>query len=76
MVPLGDPKVFVTSAEVIILRKLDWYRRGGLASDRQMRDVASVLREQRGRLDDSYLERTATVLDLVDLLARARQPAS
>lgn len=72
----GDPNVFVTSAEVIILRKLDWYRRGGMASDRQMRDVASVLREQRGRLDDSYLERMAAELDLRELLTRARESAS
>jgi hypothetical protein len=72
----GDPKLFVTSAEVIILRKLDWYRRGSLASERQMRDVVSVLREQRGRLDDSYLDRTAAELDLSELLSQARRSAS
>jgi hypothetical protein len=72
----GDPMVFVTSAEVIILRKLDWYGRGGMASDRQLRDVVAVLREQRGRLDDSYLERIAEELDLRELLERAREAAN
>jgi hypothetical protein len=68
----GDPRVHVTSAEVIVLRKLDWYRRGGGASERQLRDVVSVLREQRGRLDEAYLDRMAGELELVELLARVR----
>ena len=69
----GDPLVHITSAELIILRKLDWYRRGGEASERQLRDVISVLREQRGRVDDSYLDRMALELDLFELLVRARK---
>jgi len=71
----GDPEVRVTSAEVIVLRKLDWYLRGGSASERQLRDVASILREQQGRLDESYLERMAAELGLHDVLARARTAA-
>lgn len=67
--------VQVTSAEVIVLRKLDWYRREGEASDRQLRDVVSVLRVQRGRMDDAYLDRMAAELDLVELLERARKEA-
>lgn len=69
------PLVPVTSAEVIVLRKLDWFRRGGEASERQWRDVLSVLRVQRGRLDETYLEQMAAELGLADLLARARSSA-
>jgi hypothetical protein len=61
----------LTSAEVIVLRKLDWFRRGGEVSERQLGDVANVLREQRGLLDDAYLERQAADLGLTDLLRRA-----
>jgi hypothetical protein len=61
----------VTSAEVIVLRKLDSYRRGGGASNRHWRDVLTVLRVQRGRLDEVYLDRMAAELDLTELLERA-----
>ena len=36
--------LFVKSAEDTVLRKLLWYREGGEVSDRQWRDVVSVLR--------------------------------
>jgi hypothetical protein len=65
------PEMDLTSAEVIVLRKLDWFRRGGEVSERQLGDVANVLREQRGLLDDAYLERQAADLGLTDLLRRA-----
>lgn len=72
----GDPEIFVTSAEIILLRKLDWHRRGGGASERQLRDVAAVLRQQRGRLDWDLLERLARELDLYELLERVRSGAA
>jgi hypothetical protein len=68
----GDPQFFVTSPELIILRKLDWYRRGGGVSERQLGDVAAVLRQQQGRLDEARLERLAAQHGLLDSLARAR----
>lgn len=70
---LGEPggRVFVSSAEDLILRKLDWYRQGGGASDRQWRDVLGVLKVQRERLDLEYLRRWAASLDLGALLERA-----
>jgi len=64
-------RVFVSSAEDLILRKLDWYRQGGGVSDRQWRDVLGVLKVQGERLDFEYLGRWAASLDLDGLLERA-----
>jgi hypothetical protein len=64
-------RVFVSSAEDLILRKLDWYRRGEGVSDRQWRDVLGVLKVQGERLDLAHLRRWAGTLGLSELLARA-----
>ncbi len=63
--------VFVTSPELIVLRKLDWYRRGGEASARQWRDVLGVLKVQGPRLDRAYVRRMARELGLADTLELA-----
>lgn len=67
----SDRRIFVSSPEDLILRKLDWYRRGGGVSDRQWRDVLGVLKVQAGRLDLAYLRRWAGSLGLAALLDRA-----
>ena len=46
---------FVKSPEDLVLRKLDWYRAGGEASERQWSDVLGVLKVQKERLDQEYL---------------------
>lgn len=62
---------YVTTAEDIILAKLDWYRQGGEVSERQWRDVLGVLKVQAERLDLPHLRRWAAELAVGDLLERA-----
>jgi len=66
-----ESKAFITSAEDIILAKLEWYRLGNEVSDRQWRDILGVLKVQAGRLDTKYLHQWATALNVFDLLQRA-----
>lgn len=68
--------VLLKSAEDTILRKLDWFRRGGEASERQWHDVVSILVASREQLDAAYLERWAAELGVSDLLSRAREEAA
>ena len=67
----SDRRIFVSSPEDLILRKLDWYRRGGRVSDRQWRDVLGVLKVQAGALDLAHLRHWAERLGLADLLEQA-----
>jgi len=68
----GERTVLLKSPEDTILRKLEWYRRGGGASERQWQDVLSVLAAMRGQLDEAHLDRWSRELDVADLLDRAR----
>lgn len=65
-----DVEVWVASAEDVVLTKLEWAKRSG-GSERQLRDVAGVLRGQ-DELDWPYLERWAEELGLKSLLEQAR----
>jgi len=62
---------YIASPEDTVLAKLDWYRQGGGVSDRQWRDVISVLKVQGSRLDAAYLRTLAGRLGVADLLDRA-----
>ena len=59
--PLGDEdRIFpLTTAEDIILHKLEWFRLGDGVSERQWHDILGVFRVQAGALDRDYLERWA-----------------
>lgn len=64
-----------SSAEDIILAKLEWYRLGEEVSDRQWNDVLGILRVQGDRLDRTYLREMAFDLGIQDLLERAESEA-
>ena len=65
--------VLLKSPEDTVLRKLEWFRRGGEVSERQWHDVLSILAAAHGQLDETYLERWALELGVADLLGRARK---
>ena len=67
--------LFVDTSEDTILRKLEWYRRGGESSERQWRDVIGVVDAQSARLDRTYPRTWATRLGVADLLERALETA-
>ena len=67
----GLKKLFFSSPEDIILRKLVWYQTGGRISDRQWNDVLGVMKVQSERLDKPYLRLWAANLGVAELLERA-----
>jgi hypothetical protein len=78
VVRLGDEPgegLRVDTAEHTVVRKLEWFRRGSEASDRQWRDVVGVLRVQGARLDREELVAWAERLGVQDLLGRAVREA-
>jgi hypothetical protein len=65
----------ISSAEDVVLAKLEWYRRGGGVSERQWSDVIGVLRVAGSALDLGYLRPSAIELGIGDLLERALEEA-
>ena len=63
----AELEAWVLSPEDLILRKLEWARRGETVSEVQRGDVVGVIRVQTS-LDIEYLRRWATVLKVGDLL--------
>lgn len=63
----------VASAEDVMLRKLEWYRAGGEASERQWADLNGILSVNGAELDRNYLRRWAKFLKVEDLLERLLQ---
>ncbi|MFQ5843748.1 MAG: hypothetical protein ACE5JG_02045 [Planctomycetota bacterium] len=68
--PEGARQFFVATPEDVILAKLEWYDRGGRASERQWSDVLGILRVQ-GDIDEAYLRKWAPELGVGDLVDRA-----
>lgn len=71
-----DRTLWILTAEDIILAKLDWFHMGGEVSERQWRDVLSVVRTQGTMLDQDYLRASARELGIAELLERALEEAA
>lgn len=74
----ADPEVSArfSSAEDIILSKLEWYRLGGEVSERQWRDVLGVLKTRAGALDLDYLRKWGNELKVSDLLEQVLEEST
>jgi hypothetical protein len=70
---LGEPgtRLYIVSAEDIILQKLHWYQIGNGVSDQQWNDILGVMKVQGARLDFTYLKEWANRIEVNDLLRRA-----
>jgi hypothetical protein len=73
VLPLGEGRIpcVVTTAEDILLAKLQWYRDGGEVSDRQWNDIVGIIANNPD-LDAEYVNLWAARLGVTSLLARAR----
>jgi hypothetical protein len=73
VVTASGESLVVKSAEDTVLRKLLWFREGGEVSDKQWRDIVSVLQISGERMDQTYLATWASRLRVSELLERARR---
>jgi hypothetical protein len=71
-----DRFLYTYTPEDIVLQKLRWFRLGGSVSDRQWRDVISVLRTFGQPFDVNYLHEGAVAFAVTDLLSRALAEAA
>lgn len=65
----------ILGPEDVVLQKLRWFELGGGVSDRQWRDIVSVLRIGGAAIDRAYLDGVAAHGGLTTLLDRARADA-
>jgi hypothetical protein len=64
-------QVYISSAEDIILTKLEWYKEGGNMSEHQWKDILGVIKVQGNLLDGEYLIMWAKEIGVFDLLNKA-----
>ncbi len=69
--PDADYGAFFSSAEDLVIRKLEFHRRGG--SEKHLRDIAGVLRVSGDLLDYDYIESWAHCLGLEETWHRLRE---
>jgi hypothetical protein len=72
IVTAGGDSLVVKAPEDTVLRKLLWFREGGEVSEKQWRDIVSVLQISGDKMDQTYLAAWGTRLHLSELLERAR----
>jgi len=71
----SSDQFFFPSSEDVTLAKLEWYRLGNEASERQWRDIIEVMATQQNILDRPYLAYWSDQLGVADLLAKALREA-
>lgn len=68
-----EHEAFFSTAEDLVLSKLEGFRQGGEVFESQRRDVLGILQVQGDVLDWEDLRRWAAELGVADLLERARE---
>jgi len=68
---LADQSAYFATAEDVILAKLEWFKQGRGVSERQWHDVIGILKQQKNKLDASYLRSWAGELGVIKLLEKA-----
>ena len=63
--PVGTYEARFASPEDVIIKKMEYYREG--ASEKHLRDIASMLRISGNEIDHAYVEGWAARLGLVDI---------
>jgi hypothetical protein len=72
----GSTRLYrITSAEDIIIQKLEWYAAGAYVSERQWNDIQGVMKIQGTTLDIAYMRHWANQLQLSTLLEKALKDA-
>ena len=77
--PGASESIKLASPEDVILNKLLWFRQDGIESQKQWRDVQSIIRVQGQALDLRYLRKwagTLKVRELLDAALRGEAPPS
>jgi hypothetical protein len=72
-VRVGEMTLFIASAEDVLIAKLEWAKRGG--SERQIEDVAGILRIRSKDLDGPYVQRWIQELGLESQWSAANRAA-
>lgn len=67
--------LYIASAEDVVLNKLQWYKSGGVVSERQWNDVWEVVMLSYNRLDLHHLRNRATKRGVSKLLEKALKQA-
>jgi hypothetical protein len=70
-VTVQELPMFVTTAEDVVIAKLEWAKLGG--SLRQIEDVVAILGAQGEALDKSYVEKWIRELGLIEQWTRAKR---
>ena len=61
---IGEQEGFAARAEDVIIGKLIYFQEGG--SEKHLRDIASMMKMNRSKIDEEYLDRWVEALGLTE----------